>query len=256
MNYGLYIAASGALTNMARQDVISNNLANVNTAAFKPDVFAIRQRDVVRVEDRLPFVDSNKLLEKLGAGVFPSRTLVDTSSESAESTGNPLDLAIDGEGFFQVASPGEDGLALSRDGRLAVNAQGRLVTAAGGLPVLNAQGQPIEVDRAAPVEIRADGEVVQNGQSVGRVRLVTVAEPSKLVKAGEGVLRVPAEQAGSLRDAGGTLRQFSLERSGTDAIKAMMQITSASNAVSSNLGMIANINELMGRAINTLGRVT
>lgn len=263
MNYGLYIAASGAQVNMARQDVLSNNLANVTTTAFKPDVFAMRQRDAARIEDGLPFEDSNALLERLGAGVLPMPTRIQTAPHGFETSANPLDLAIVGEGFFQVAGPGggegEDATGtprLTRDGRLTIGPDGRLVTAAGGRPVLDEGGGTIRLERDAPVTIDSRGVITQRGRAAGRIGLVTVADPSRLVREGEGLFRVPDEQESTRDEASGTIRQGALERSGTDAIRAMMEVTSASNAVSANLTMIANINELMGRAINTLGRVT
>lgn len=68
MYYGIQLAASGALTSLYRTDVLANNLANINTAGFKPDMVYTRQRDTARVEDDLPFLPTDDLLERLGAG--------------------------------------------------------------------------------------------------------------------------------------------------------------------------------------------
>lgn len=258
MNYGMYISASGMSASMARQDVIANNLANVNTTAFKPDFLALRQRDPVRVEDHLPFMPSSRLLERLGAGVMPSATRIDASPAALEKTGGQLDLGIEGEGFLVVrAAPGPEGLRLTRDGRLALSPDGRLVTAGQGAAVLDTADQPIRLDHAKQVEIRAGGEVVQDGQSVAQLQLASVPDPSRLIKAGAGLLRAPDSGGGlDRRPAKGRFAQGSLESSGVDAVKAMMEVTGASRAVEANSQMIGYINETMGRAINSLGRVT
>ena len=71
MNYGMQISASGALSGLYRMDVFSNNLANINTTGFMPDVPVIRQRDAAAREDGLGAMPSNELVERLGAGVMP-----------------------------------------------------------------------------------------------------------------------------------------------------------------------------------------
>lgn len=257
MNYGLYISASSAAANMARQDVLSNNLANVSTPAFKPDILPLISRDPARIEDDLPLEDSNLLLERLGGGVFPGAVMTQFGSEAAERTGNPLDLAIEGEGFFMVNAGAGDqtGARFTRDGRFTLDSRGRLVTASDGYPVLDDGGSAIRLNPAQPIDIRSNGEIVQGGEVVAALGLVSV-DQSVLVKEGLNLFRAAVEGDPDTQRAPGRIVQHALEKSGVDAIKAMIGVTSASNAVSTNLSMIANINELMGRAINTLGRVT
>lgn len=256
MNYGLYVSASALSTTMAKQDVLANNLANVTTAGFKPDKFAIRQRDVARVEDGLPFLPSNALLERLGAGVMPMPTSVDVTPAALESTSRPLDLAIEGDGFFVVsAGPGSDGLRLTRDGRLAIGPGGTLVTANEGRPVLGDDGGPIAVRTDLPVRVDADGTVSQGNEAVGRLRVVVPPDPRTLVKVGANLLRLPRGEAGALRDAAGAVRQGMVESSGVDAIRAMIGVTNASRSANSLTNMIGYYNDLMGRAINSFARV-
>ena len=255
MNYGLYISASGMSAQMARQDVLSNNLANVNTTAFKPDLLAIRQRDMATREDATLPLDSNRLLERLGAGVMPTATRVNASPAPLESTGNPLDLGVEGEGYFLVrAGPGNEGVRLTRDGRFTLSPDGALVTAAEGRPVLDETGQRISIDPTRQVIISAAGDVQQDGQTVARLALANVPDPASLVKEGGGLFRTSGP-ALSLPRATGVVKQGMVESSGTNSINAMMAVTSASRAVESNATIIGYINDLMGRAINTLGRV-
>jgi flagellar basal-body rod protein FlgF len=253
MNYGMYISASSMSAQMARQDVLSNNLANVNTTAFKPDVLSMRQRDPATREDHLS-IPSNKLLERLGAGVMPMATRVDMGAAPLENTGSPLDLGIEGEGFFVVRAGNE--LRLTRDGRMAVSPDGILVTAAEGRPILGVNDEAISVDPAAAITIDASGRIEQNGTEVGRIALAAVSEPERLVKKGNGLFAPAPGQTLDRRPATGRMNQGMLEMSGTDPITAMISVTSASRAVESASNIIGYINELMGRAINSLGRVT
>jgi flagellar basal-body rod protein FlgG len=254
MNYGLYVSASGLSVQMARQDILSNNLANVNTTAYKPDVPAVRFRESARAEDGLS-LPSNALLERLGAGVMPAPARLDVSPASLEHTGNPLDLAIEGEGFLIVRTgDGDEGLRLTRDGRLAFSPEGRLVTASGGFPVLDAGENPITVDPSKPIFIRASGAIVQNGSEAGQLALVTVTDPSTLEKAGLGLLKAPAGETLDLVPGLGRIKQEYLEHSGTDPIMTMTGVTDASRAVSTATTVIGYINDMMGRAINSLGR--
>src|SRR5881396_1878551 len=102
MSYGLQISASGVMTSLFAQDVYANNLANIDTPGFKADIPSIMPRQAVRQEDGLPFLPSNKLLERLGGGVLLNPNRVDFTQGSFKDTGNPLDLAISGDGFFVV----------------------------------------------------------------------------------------------------------------------------------------------------------
>lgn len=258
MNYGLYLSASGVLTSMYRQDVLANNLANVGTPGFKPDFVSTRQRDAARIEDGLSGLPSNRLLERLGAGALLAPNRTSFAQGVLEPTGNQLDAAIQGPGFFMVSAGSQTGgekIRLTRDGRFALNAGGQLVMAAGGLPVLDENKVPIQVNGAAgPVRING-ADVEQNGAAVARIGLVDVPNTGGLQKAGGNLFRPTASQVASLQPAAGTMQSQSVERSGVDPIQAMLGIMSASSAVSSNTRMIQVQDDLMNRAINTLGRI-
>lgn len=257
MNYGLYMSASGLSTEMARQDALSNNLANVNTTAFKPDIFAVRERLAARQEDGLASLPSNAMLERLGAGVMPVAMRIGMSQGPLERTGSPLDVGIQGEGFLVVrVGAGPEGLRLTRDGRLAIGPNGRLVTAANGHPVLDVNDQPITLDPSRPVHIRSGGAITQDGGVVAQLALSSVRDPSRLQKEGNGLLRAPQGARLDRLPATGRLMQEFLEASGTDAITTMTDISSASRAASSATTVISHINQMMGQAVNTLGRTT
>lgn len=259
MNYALQLSASGVLTSMYRQDVVANNLANVDTVGYRADIAATRQRDPARTEDSLFNMPSNRLLERLGAGVLIQPNRTSTAQGPIEKTSNPLDLAIEGDGFFVVAiasGKDDDRLRLTRDGRMTLNSEGWVVQSTTGHPVLDHAGNRIRIDTdAGPVRIDPDGTIRQPGGEVARLQFVDVPDPSRLEKTGNGFFRPDAVQASSLTPAGGRIQAMAVERSSVDPIKAMLGITDAAADVASNTRMSQLTDELMGRLINSVGRV-
>jgi len=125
--YGLYLSATGVLTNSYRQDVIANNLANAQTVGFKRSLALFQQR---RTEAQSPDAadlsdQTDPLLEHIGGGLLLAPTAIDHSQGTLEQTGQNLDLAIHGDGFFAV----QDGkqTRLTRDGRFLVDSDGHLI---------------------------------------------------------------------------------------------------------------------------------
>ncbi|HLO41449.1 MAG TPA: flagellar hook-basal body protein [Phycisphaerales bacterium] len=258
MNYGLNISASGALSAMYRQDVLSNNLANINTVGFKPDQPSVRYRPAVREEDGLSFMPSNDLLEKLGGGVQVVAPRTKFEQGTIELTSDPLDLAIKGDGFFVVRSETSDGadrLRLTRDGKFTIGSNGQLVTSSGGLPVLDSQNRPIEVSRSGKITIDADGTLRQDGAEIARLRLVEFADPSQLRKVGSNLFAAPAGAMANARPATGNIVQGAVERASIDEIRTMLDIQDAARTASSNLNMIRYQDQMNERAIAQLGRI-
>ncbi|MEM8834741.1 MAG: flagellar hook-basal body complex protein [Planctomycetota bacterium] len=256
MNYGLYIAASAASAQTARQDLLAGNLANVNTTAFSPDSIAIRQREVVRVEDNLPFEDSNALIERLGAGVMPLPTRTAHTQGPLEQTGSPLDIALEGSGFLVVREgQGPDALRLTRDGRMAMNDQGVLVSATDGAPILGTDLQPIRLDPAQDVRIASDGRVLQGEEVVARLGVRDVADTASLHKSGRNRFDAPGGLRDLLVPAEARVIQGSIEGSSVNPISTIMGLTNAGGSVRGNLRTISLIDEIMGRAIS-LGTVS
>lgn len=258
MNYGVQLSASGVLTSLYRQDVLTNNLANMDSVGYKPDVAATRQRDPVRREDGVGYLPSNALLERLGGGALAARNAVDFAQGPVQDTGQPFDLAIQGDGFFVVrdeSDSGKDKLRLTRDGRLATDANGRLVMASTGMPVLDQSGRVIEVRPHQPVKVDGDGRVTQNNEEIAQLRLVSPADRSRLVKQGHSLFKAPPEAFTSTTAATGTIRQNAVERANVDEIRTIMSITTASRDVDANMSLISQHDRLTERVINTLGRV-
>ncbi|MEX0777206.1 MAG: flagellar hook-basal body complex protein [Phycisphaeraceae bacterium] len=259
MNYGLYLSASGVLTNMYRQDVFANNLANVNTPGFKPDLPSIRHRDAEAIEGAAPSEFRNRLLDRIGGGSLAGRQSVSLQRGTIQPTGNPLDLALTAKDSFLAvrdtdAVTGQQSVRLTRDGRLAVDNQGRLVTQE-GLPVLDAADEPIELDRGVPVQINSDGQVYQNGAAVAQIQVTGVRDTEALVKQGGNLLWFAGgrDLRGPAADA--SVQPRHTEASAVDPIRALMQLVSSTRAVTDNGNMIRYHDLVMDKAVNVLGRV-
>jgi flagellar basal-body rod protein FlgF len=255
VNYGLYLSASGMFSALHKMDTAANNLANVETAGFKPDLAATMARDAVRPEDHVWNLPSDEMLEKLGGGVLMAPTAVNFSQGVLEQSASDLSIALDGEGFFKVKTT--DGQTrLTRDGRMAINNQGTLVQASSGFPMLDDSGNPIRLNPSArgPLTIGSDGTVRQDQASAGRLAVVNPTDRHAVKKEGHSLYSLtPGAAAPAARDT--QVVQHSIERSGVDAITAMLDISEADRNVNFNAKMIQTYDDLMARAVSTFGRL-
>jgi flagellar basal-body rod protein FlgG len=257
MNYGLYLAASGVVTNMHRQEILTNNLVNSTTVGFKPDLVFARQRLPERLESASS-ADPQLLLERLGGATALLPTRMDMRQGSLEVTGNDLDVAIEGEGFLVVqsrAGGGPEDIRLTRDGKMTITEQGELVMAATGMRVLGTGNRPIRIDRDLPVDISGNGDVWQGGRRMGTIQLAAAQDASALAKDGDNLLRDASGAPIARRPAEGRLQQGYLESSNVRPIMALNNLMSSAKAVQANIKMMQYHDHIMGQAINTMGRV-
>ncbi|MGD1915164.1 MAG: flagellar hook-basal body protein [Phycisphaerales bacterium] len=261
MQQGMRIAASGAMVAMYRTDVLAANLANVNTVGFKPDSATTQSRLPVRQEDNLGFMPSDPLLEQLGAGVLAGPKRISFNQGPLESTGNDLDLAIEGDGFFMISVQTAKGAEtrLSRDGRLTRDDLGRLVQSVSGLPVLSPGGSPIQLP-PGPVTIDHQGAMYDvDGNQLAQIAVASLPSTDQLQKLGEGLYAAPpqllAEANTQPLATGVRVHQGMVEGSAVDPIRAMMDVTRAGQSVNGNSRMMRYHDQLLDQAINTFARV-
>ncbi len=260
MNYGLYLSASGVLTNLYRQDVFANNLANVNTVSFKPDLPSIRQRDPESIEDNFGSDVSKRLLDRLGGGVLAGPQQIQFKPGPLQKTGSPLDVALEkANTFFAVQGTdpdsGEATVHLTRDGRFSRDNEGFLVTTAGGHRVLNQNDQPIFISGDSPVQIDNTGRILQAGDDVGQLQVTAVSDPTRLVKQGESLYRFKGGEDIRQPVRTPSVRSGFVEASGVDPIQALMKLIGATKSATGNGNLIRYHDLLMDRAVNVLGRV-
>ena len=166
-------AASGMRARMESLDVLANNLANASAPGFKADrefystyVAAEASESADTSTTVMPVIE---------------RQWTDYSQGAITPTGNPLDVALKGKGFFVAASA--SGPLLTRDGSFRIGTDGTLETQ-DGFKVSGQDGKAIQVDGSRPVEITPEGEVRQDGQTIGQINVVDVKDPSALSKHG------------------------------------------------------------------------
>ncbi len=249
MGTDLYVALSGALGRLRELEVMSNNLANAETVGFKRD----QPSFVAALESSLQSADGGRVRGAAGR-VFTAlgSERFDLREGAIESTGSPLDVAIDGRGFFTVETP--EGPRYTRAGAFQVDRTGRLVSAEGH-PVMGTEGF-IQVDRST-AEIRANGEVVVESRTldepprvVGRLAVVDFEEPEKLVKRGANLFEAepgPEMKPQAVEDA--RLAERSLERSNVDPVRELAELVIVQRSFDMAMQMLQADDEATRRLI-------
>jgi len=163
------LAASGMRSRMDSLDMLANNLANTGAAGFKAD----REQYNTYMDAESQSMFSNSVLPVV------ETKYTDFSQGTVTPTGNPVDLALSGEGFLTVSGP--KGLLYTRNGNLKVATDGTLQTQE-GYPVLGKDDRPIKIDTAKPLEITPEGTLRQSSQDIGQLKLARFDDPQQLAK--------------------------------------------------------------------------
>lgn len=244
MNSGMYSALSGNLAAMKRMDIISNNLANVNTPGFKKDKMSFEGMlsSITTPPAVPPSTTADPILQK-------DNIYIDYASGPVAQTGNPFDMAIDGDGFFVVNTP--DGPAYTRQGNFRLSADGTLVTT-DGFPVQGQSG-PIRIS-GSRIEIDSKGVVTADGVESGSISMVDFPKPYALTKIGSALF-VPTNAGTSPQAAMGELRQAHLEGSNVDPITEMVQMIETNRYFDACQRTILSFNDMTSKAVNDMGRM-
>ncbi len=228
------MAAEGAQAQSTRLEVIANNLANVNTVGFKPEVTSFQSRFAEAIQQGQVLPRSGRR-DDVGGGVKVIDTVTDFSAGRLQETGNALDLAIIGDGFFQVEAEGE--ALLTRAGNFSLDSRNQLVNQS-GLPVLDAGGSPITLQQGVPFEVSSDGAIVQ-GDSRIPLALVTTESLGDLIKVGNNLFR-PLANVTPVDEPLREVRAEFLELSGSNPTRQMMQMIETQRAFEANIRMVEN----------------
>lgn len=252
MVYGIYSSAAGLQVNQYRQEVLANNLANVATAGFKQDLAVIRERRPASLEELGAADRSAEALAGLTGGSFVAPTYTSFAAGASETTGNPLDVAINGEGFFRVLD-GQDE-RYTRDGRFTLNDSGELMTVTGRARVLSDAGQPIRVPpgQREALRIDANGEVRSGDTRLGRIDVVEFDDRSLLRKTGANLLQSLGAKAAPVEPV---LQTGTVEQSNVDPTRAMVAMLEVARAYQLNATMVGLADTTLGRAVNDIARV-
>lgn len=220
---GMHETGSAMKPMMARLEVIANNLANINTVGFKrDDVFPTLLSDAVGKDGRVT--------------EFATRAGTDLSEGSLMQTNNPLDVALQGRGFFALDTP--QGVRYTRNGCFGLAVDGTL-TGAGGFPVLGVEGRvrfpDVQQLARGAVVISETGEISFDGKAIGRLRIVDPARPAEMKKEGNSLFVASADALpADLEPDTVAVKQGFLEESNVDGIEEMITMIELMRAFESN----------------------
>lgn len=230
------------LTELVRQDSLANDLANASTPGYKPDISSQASFGDLLLSNSA----TGQVVGSLGVGVHIAQTHTDLTQGPVESTGQPLDLALEGPGFLAVQTP--QGTRYTRNGQLAVDAQGRLVTATGNA-VLDPLGKPVAVaGHSTDLAVARDGTITAGGKRLGAVAIVSLKGATKI---GDNLFT----GAPGARPAGTTVTQGSLEGSGVNPASVMLDMIVSLRAYEASQRVIRSIDETLRRGIDSAGSV-
>jgi len=252
---GMYAAASAMITNLARQNVISHNLANIDTPGFRMLLTANENWRSTEAQDLPQYPNSfgNRLLDygAIGLGVETIEPVTDYAMGALRQTGEPLDVAVEGPGFFTIETP--NGVRYTKDGRFLRDADNNLVTSEGYF-VLDAAGERITLPEIGTLVIGTDGSIrADDNPPFATLGLEAFADPRT-----ELVGDLPNTYSAAAAPTGGDIGQVVqgyLEDSNVNPTLMMAQMVEVNRAYEAAQKLVQTQDELLGRVISTLGRL-
>jgi len=237
---GIYISASGMIPQVRRQDLLANNVANASTTGFKKDTLFTRELTRVEARQRKTPEDWQTDLD--------TQIAVDFTPGVFDHTENPLDMAIDGDGFFVLQST-EGETLLTRSGAFEIDANGFL-GAPGGFTV-RGQGGPIQIG-TGKISVSRNGEVQVNGSTVDRIVPMTVADVTQLERRGGATFAVPTGTELITAPNSDVLQGY-VERGNVDAVTEMVDMIVAYRTFEANAKALQaqddSLNQLFNRVM-------
>ena len=255
----LYTAASGMNAQQSNMDTVANNLANVNTAGFKKS--RMEFQDLVYQQMVAPGSPTSTSSEapvglEVGLGTRPVATARDFANGNLRSTNGPLDLAIEGQGFFQVSMPSGD-TAYTRAGELHLSAEGTLVTSEGFHVTPEITIPPnavsISISKAGIVSVQVAGQSAV--QDVGTIELANFQNPAGLRALGGNLFAATTASGEPTtgtpgQDGIGTLAQGFLEDSNVSVVEEMVNMILAQRAYEANSRVVKASDEMLSQVNN------
>lgn len=215
MDSGYYAACTALISRTQELDTIANNLANASTAGFRAekDIFS-------EVLANAGSPSGSALDQAMNTFGIVSGTTLDSSQGALQKTGNNLDMAIEGRGYFEVQTAG--GVAYTRNGAFQISAQGQLMTSQGD--AVMGDGGVINMP-PGPVSVSSDGTISSNGAVVGKIKVVEFPAGTQLSSLGNSYYSAPPKTAQPSTDS--SVRQGMIESSNVNPILNMVQLVNA-----------------------------
>ena len=238
MPSNVYVALSAQVAADKRLATIANNVANMNTPGFRAEQ--------VRFTEVMSGSGANGVSYVSGGDAFMS-----LKSGPINPTGNPLDVAIAGDGWFGVRTP--EGIGYTRDGRLHMTAEGELRTVA-DFPVLDAGGGPLMIDpRGGEVRVGADGSISQSGKQVGRIGLFQLPKGANLTRHDGSTVMSDRAATPVQSFTKNAVRQGYVEGANVDPIMEMTRLVSLQRAFEQAASAVSAHEDATSSAIRQLG---
>lgn len=265
---GIYTALSGAMAQSLQMDTIANNIANVNTPGFKRDsqifneyLTANEKEQTGMPVPRIPASIESFYGMQGGDKSFVDAkgTFTDHSQGTLKHTGNPLDIAIDGEGFFEIATP--DGIKLTRAGNFTMDGNGKLVTKEGhfvlasGGDGANPDTRSITLNGSESMTVNDQGDIFNGTQLIARISVVNVTDKDGLEKVGNSLYgfkkghnpEIIARQNPSVKSGFVEGSNVNVVQEMTDMIKTQRVFESTQKAISAYDSMNDKLVNIVGK---------
>ena len=252
---GIYTAAVGMAIQQQRMDVVANNIANAATNGFGRDIVVTQSfQDVLALRVRDPGQSRlSPIIGPMSLGVFTNTVYRDFSNGMISATGSPLDLAITGSGFFEIAftnGAGEATNMYSRNGGFTISNDGVLTTAL-GFPVLDTSGNEINIPPGS-IAISERGEITVDGNAIAQIRIVDFEDLMTLRPFGHNLYAITAQTV----EIGfqGSVLQGHIEFSNVNSVREMVEMISLARTYEANQQMIRMQDQTLSQAVNEIGR--
>ena len=230
---GIYTAAAGAMAQSAALDTTANNIANASTTGFQGDRVTFREALGAAKSADIALVNTGAVR-------------VDTQRGALQQTGNPLDLALEGEGLFAVDTP--NGARYTRAGAFTLDDQRRIVTPDGF--AVRGVGGPITIPAdAKELAVSTDGQVSADGEIIGKLDLVRFA-PTQLTHQGASLFAATGKPLGGDRPI---VRAGALEMSNVNVVRGVVDLVKVTRTYESLMRVIQGFHDVESRAARELG---
>ncbi len=241
MDAGIFSAVSGSLAAQTRLDALANNLANANTAGFKAERVLQRAERAGEIAPPPTAVPTP---------VTREHVVTDFTQGPINESGNPLDVAIAGEGFLVVKT--ERGERLTRSGNLSIDSAGFLATGDGS----RVQGTSGDITiPKSPVVIGADGSVRAGDQRVGQLRIVTVEAPTQLVRESGTRFAAGAQAPTDVAPGSVQIVQGATEGANLAPVEGLVSLIETVRGFETYMRAAERLDQVTSKAINEVGRV-
>lgn len=258
MNRALYTSAIGMMTQMKNMDVITNNIANVDTTGFKKEETVVQtfSEEMFKImNDKKEYYALTKFDDNIGdmaLGNYVSLVHTDFAQGSLRTTNNPYDFALEGSGFFCISTQDNNGNEVeryTRDGTFTLNQDGVLITKS-GYPVLGENG-PITLD-SVNIKVNEHGELYSEGEFIDKLKIVDFENLESLRKYGENLYDAIDESVQIESNA--VVLQEITENSNVNTVSEMVKMISVSRVYEMGQKLVQTQDSILGKAVNDIAR--